>query len=256
MRIIEKLEDWRQWRRSTSFQDKSVGLVPTMGNLHEGHLSLLRRCRSENEITVITIFVNPVQFDDPQDLSTYPRTFAEDVAKAEACGIDFLLSPAPESMYADRYRFRVVESELSRRFCGAHRPGHFDGVLTVVLKLLNLVRPHRAYFGEKDFQQLTLIRDMVASLFLDSEIVACPTVRDWDGLALSSRNSRLTPPQREIASIFPRILSIASSCAEARDQLEAAGFEVDYVEDFDGRRLAAVRIGQVRLIDNLPVSAR
>ena len=253
MRIIDRLDEWRRLRHSEAFRQQSVGLVPTMGNLHAGHLSLLQRCRLENDLAVMTLFVNPVQFDDPHDLSSYPRTFEADVEKAEECGVDFLLTPAPESVYPDGYRFRLTESDLSKRFCGKHRPGHFDGVLTVVLKLLNLVRADRAYFGEKDFQQFLLVRDMARSFFQETEIVPCPIIRDQDGLALSSRNSRLSPEQREIAARFPRILALPGSCEEIKAQLEAAGFGVDYVEEYEGRRLAAVRIGNVRLIDNFPL---
>jgi pantoate--beta-alanine ligase len=253
MRIIDQLDEWRRVRRSEEIGQKSVGLVPTMGNLHAGHRSLLERCRRDNDLVVMTLFVNPVQFDDPRDLSSYPRTFEADVERADEWGVDFLLTPAPESVYPDGYRFRVTESELSKRFCGKHRPGHFDGVLTVVMKLLNLVRADRAYFGEKDFQQFLLVREMARSFFLETEIVPCPIIRDRDGLALSSRNSRLFPEQREIAARFPRILAMPGSCEDIKAQLEAAGFGVDYVEDYEGRRLAAVRIGNVRLIDNFPL---
>jgi pantoate--beta-alanine ligase len=154
-------------------------------------------------------------------------------------------------MYPDGYRFRVTESEFSRELCGAHRPGHFDGVLTVVMKLLNFVAPTRAYFGEKDYQQLTLIREMVSAFFMPYEIVACPTVREADGLAMSSRNVNLSADARARAVAFPAALRSAESASDARARLEREGFEVDYVEDRESRRYGAVRVGGVRLIDNV-----
>jgi pantoate--beta-alanine ligase len=162
-----------------------------------------------------------------------------------------VLSPEFESIYPDRYRYKITESEESRILEGSHRPGHFDGVLTVVMKLFQIVAPTRAYFGEKDFQQLELIRGMAQAFFLNLEIVACPTVREPDGLAMSSRNMRLSATERRLAAEFPRILREAKTEDEAVAQLTAAGLRVDYVEQYKGRRCAAVHLGQVRLIDNL-----
>lgn len=251
--VVCNVSEWLDVRRELDSSQVSIGLVPTMGNLHKGHLSLLERSRCENDVSVLTIFVNPTQFDDPSDLERYPRTLQADLSAAEETGVDYVLLPTFEELYRDHYRYRVSESALSQRFCGSFRPGHFDGVLTVVLKLLNLTRPTRAYFGEKDYQQYLLIRDMAESFFLEMEIVACPIVRDDDGLALSSRNSRLRVDQRRQAALFPALLSSCATCDEAIRALEAKGFEVDYVEDFEGRRLGAVRLGDVRLIDNLPI---
>jgi pantoate--beta-alanine ligase len=231
-------------------QGRSVGFVPTMGALHAGHRSLLERARAENDVVVLSIFVNPSQFDDPADLDRYPRTLDADLGVAAGLA-DHVLVPDPGEMYADGYRYRVSEHGLSARLEGAHRPGHFDGVLTVVLKLLNLVRPHRAYFGEKDRQQLDLVQGMVRSLFLPVEIVPCPTVRDPDGVAMSSRNRRLSPAARSRAAAFPRILRGSPDAGQAAAALGNAGFGVDYVEDQGGVRLAAVRIEDVRLIDNV-----
>jgi pantoate--beta-alanine ligase len=229
---------------------QSVGFVPTMGALHAGHRSLLERARAENDRVVLSIFVNPSQFDDPSDLDRYPRTLDADLGAAAGLA-DHVLAPEPGEMYADGYRYRVSEHGLSSRLEGAHRPGHFDGVLTVVLKLLNLVRPHRAYFGEKDRQQLELVQGMVRALFMPVEIVPCPTLRDPDGVALSSRNTRLSAGARAQAAAFPRILKHAADAAAAAAALAAEGFGVDYVEDHDGVRLAAVRLEDVRLIDNV-----
>jgi pantoate--beta-alanine ligase len=233
----------------------SAGFVPTMGALHDGHLSLMRRARGENAHMWASIFVNPAQFDESADLQSYPRPLEEDLAVLRATGCDLVFLPRADEIYPDDYRYRVIETELSRRYCGAGRPGHFDGVLTVVLKLLMLVRPERAYFGEKDFQQLRLVEGMTKAFFLDTEIVPCPLVRETDGLAMSSRNRLLTSEERGRAPVFHRVL--ARSVEEARPSAAAAaelkqeGFEVEYVADHDGRRLAAVRLGKVRLIDNV-----
>jgi pantoate--beta-alanine ligase len=249
-RVSTRLEDWRAQRSSMEESGLSVGFVPTMGALHAGHRSLLERARAENDRVVLSVFVNPTQFDDPADLKRYPRSLEADLALAEGLA-DHVLVPEPREMYPDDYRYRMTEYTVSNRLEGARRPGHFEGVLTVVLKLLNLVRPHRAYFGEKDRQQLELVQGMVRALFMQVEIVPCPTLRDPDGVALSSRNRRLSPAARERAAAFPRILRQSSDAGAAAAALGAAGFGVDYVEDQDGFRLAAVRLEDVRLIDNV-----
>jgi pantoate--beta-alanine ligase len=249
-RVFTRLGDWGRERAAIERSRLSVGFVPTMGALHGGHRSLLERARAENDRVVLSIFVNPAQFDDPADLKRYPRALAADLEMSDGLA-DFALVPDPAEMYPDDYRYRVTEQALSARMEGAKRPGHFDGVLTVVLKLLNLVRPHRAYFGEKDWQQLQLVQGMVRALFLPVEIVPCPTVRDADGLALSSRNRRLSPGGRAIAAAFPRILRESPGPERAAKDLGEAGFGVDYVEDREGVRLGAVRLEEVRLIDNV-----
>ncbi|HEX4924909.1 MAG TPA: pantoate--beta-alanine ligase [Bdellovibrionales bacterium] len=249
-RVFENLKDWFQHRHE---RRGSLGFVPTMGALHEGHLELVRRARAENAETIVSIFVNPTQFDDPNDLNKYPRTFERDLELLRGEGVDYVLYPKASEMYADQYRFKITENQLSRELCGAHRPGHFDGVLTVVMKLLQIAGADRAYFGEKDFQQYTLVKDMAAAFFLRTQIVGCPTVREEDGLAMSSRNTRLSEGQRQKAAAFPRILSEARGVDEARAQLRAEGFEVDYVEQMMGRRFGAVRLGEVRLIDNIEI---
>ena len=250
MDVIHDLSLWRNRRAGPEFAGRTVGFVPTMGALHRGHGALLERARRENDAVVLSIFVNPTQFNDQQDLANYPRTLAGDLALAEGLA-DWVLVPTANDMYPDAYRYRVTETALSLEYEGAHRPGHFDGVLTVVLKLLNLVAPRRAYFGEKDWQQLQLVRAMAADFFLPVEIVACPTVRDADGLALSSRNRRLSPKARAQAAAFPRILREASDAQTAARRLAEAGFSVDYVADHEGSRLAAIRIEGVRLIDHV-----
>jgi pantoate--beta-alanine ligase len=233
----------------------ATGFVPTLGALHAGHVSLVRRAKAENERAWASIFVNPAQFDDPGDLARYPRTLVADLAMLEDAGCDLVFLPRPEEIYRDEYRYRVTENALSLELEGASRPGHFDGVLTVVLKLLLLVRPERAYFGEKDFQQLRLVEGLVDAFFLDTRIVRCPTVREADGLAMSSRNRRLTAADRARAPALHRILAASlakrQSAADAEAALAREGFDVDYVADLDGRRLAAIRLGGVRLIDNV-----
>lgn len=252
-RVFEDLEAWRGERRELVRTSLTVGFVPTMGALHEGHLSLVRRSRSENDRTMVSIFVNPTQFDDQADLARYPRTTDADLEALRAEGTDFVLLPRAEDLYRDGFRYRVTGGEYARTLEGAHRPGHFDGVLTVVMKLLQIVGPERAYFGEKDWQQLSLVRGMAEAFFLPVTIVACPTVRDTDGLALSSRNNNLRPADRQRAPLFYQSLSSAETSEQAARELTESGFVVDYVEDRDGRRLGAVRIGGVRLIDNLPL---
>ena len=248
MRVFTHLSDWRQAR--AEFANRSVGFVPTMGALHEGHRALFARAREENERVVASVFVNPTQFEDPNDLERYPRNLEADLA-AMSDRVDAVLAPSPEELYPDGYRYRVTEYELSCRWEGAQRPGHFDGVLTVVLKLLNLVKPSRAYFGEKDWQQLELIRGMARALFLPVDVVSCPTVRASDGLALSSRNQRLSPAGRSHAAQFPHLLRTSPTAAEAAAALRSAGFAVDYVDESEGVRLGAVRLENIRLIDNV-----
>ena len=247
-RVLRSLKEFRGARDALS---GSVGFVPTMGALHEGHASLLRRARAENESSILSIFVNPTQFDDPGDLANYPSTLEADLEIAGREGVDLVLVPSAAELYPDGYRYRVLETDLSATLDGPHRPGHFEGVLTVVMRLLQLVRARRAYFGEKDYQQFLLIRGMADAFFLGTEILPCPTVREADGLAMSSRNRRLSPSDRARAALLPRFLRESATPEAARAALLEAGFEVDYVKDVDGRRFVAATIGGVRLIDNL-----
>jgi pantoate--beta-alanine ligase len=255
MRAFETPSVWRSERLAQIRAGRTLGFVPTMGALHEGHLSLVRRSRAENDLTLVSIFVNPTQFDDPLDLARYPRTLDEDLARLRTEGTDFALLPREADLYPDGYRYRITEMDFSKVLEGAYRPGHFDGVLTVVLRLLQIASAERAYFGEKDWQQMMLVRGMAEAFFLSTDIVACPIVREPDGLALSSRNRRLAVADRERAPRFYRALSSARTADEARRDVRAEGFDVDYVEDRDGRRLGAVRLGGIRLIDNVPLEA-
>jgi pantoate--beta-alanine ligase len=256
MNVVEQIADWRAIRAQLS---GSVGFVPTMGALHAGHASLVARSRAENDVTVVSIYVNPTQFDQPGDLAAYPAPLDADLALLRSLGVDYVLLPSYADIYPDGFRFRVDETQLSRELCGAHRANHFTGVLTVVLKLLNLVRPARAYFGEKDYQQFVLVRDMAAAFFLDTDIVPCPIVRESDGLALSSRNVRLDAHARRLAPELYRMLRCAPDDAAAVAALQLQGLAVDYVETRHGRRFGAVRVpttgGSVRLIDNVEVAS-
>jgi len=257
---------------------RRVGVVPTMGAFHEGHTSLMRRAREETDLVVVTLFVNPLQFGDADDLAAYPRDEEQDRRIAQEIGVDLLFAPAAEEMYpAGSPEVSVDPGPLGDRLEGASRPGHFRGVATVVAKLLHAVGPARAYFGEKDAQQLVVIRRAVRDLSFPVEIVACPTVREPDGLALSSRNRRLTPEQREAAGCLFLALSEAAELARAGERdaaklVAAMAREVgatplarlDYAavvddETFDdvreisrpARALVAARFDEVRLIDNL-----
>jgi pantoate--beta-alanine ligase len=249
MKIIRTPHEWRMEHQNMGAA--TVGLVPTMGALHAGHLSLIRKCRSENDITVASIFVNPTQFNNPQDLAVYPRTFDQDCQLLEQEGTDFLFFPDYTAIYPDNFRYQIKETELSTRLCGATRPGHFEGVLTVVMKLLTIIGPTRAYFGEKDYQQYLLIKGMAEAFFLPTQIIPCPLVREASGLALSSRNQLLSETGRRIAPKFHQALASGKPITEILQRLQSDGFVVDYIEEYDGRIYGAVFLEKVRLIDNV-----
>ena len=275
--LRKKLEELRE-------SGASIALVPTMGALHEGHLTLMRVAKQACDHVVASIFVNPTQFGPNEDLDSYPRQLAEDSAMLEAEGVALLWAPDTQQMYPDGFASNISVHGVSEGFCGADRPGHFDGVATVVCKLFNQVQPDMAFFGEKDFQQLAVIRTMARDLDLTrphvSDIIGVPTVREADGLAMSSRNRYLTPAQREVASTLPvqmreaiaRIEDgqhVGRTLAALEDALLGAGFDrVDYADLADPislkkleelgesptRLLVAARIGGTRLIDNMPVN--
>ena len=229
--------------------ERELGLVPTMGAFHDGHLALFRAARAENETVVASLFVNPAQFATGEDLDRYPRDEEHDAALAAEAGVDVLYIPSADEIYPPGFETWIEVERLGSILEGEHRPGHFRGVATVCLKLFNLVRPRRAYFGQKDAQQVAVVRRMVRDLAVPVEIRVVPTVRDADGLALSSRNAYLSPEERERALALPRALA-------ARDRSLLDGLEVDYFEqaDFEPRVLAAaVRVGGTRLIDNVVV---
>ena len=230
-----------------------VGLIPTMGAFHEGHLALIRAARHECDVVVVSLFVNPTQFRPGEDLERYPRDEEGDARTAEAEGVDLLFAPAADEIYPPGFQTWVEVTDLGSTLEGACRPGHFRGVATVCLKLFNIVHPHVAYFGQKDAQQVEVVRRMVRDLELDLEIRVLPTVRDADWLALSSRNALLSPEERRRALALPRALATRDA-ATARTLL--GDLAVDYVEvaPFDPPVLAAaVRVGEIRLIDNVPL---
>lgn len=249
--VINSVKEMLQWRNSLN--QKTVGFVPTMGALHEGHASLLTKSAADNEISVLSIFVNPTQFNQAQDLAKYPRTWDGDLKWASETNTTAVFSPSFEDIYPDNYNFSVHENDYSHMLCGASRPGHFQGVLTVVLKLINLIRPDRVYMGEKDHQQLQLIKEMCRAFFLDTEIVSCPTIRNKSGLALSSRNARLTEAERNHSALIFKALTSSKTPSQAKAILEESGFKIDYLLDVNGRRYIAAFVGDVRLIDNVPL---
>ena len=261
-------------------RQRNIGLVPTMGNLHAGHVSLVRACRESCEVCVVSIFVNPTQFGPNEDFASYPRTLDADLRLLAENGADVVFEPAVEVMYPGGRddHVSVTLPSLAGTLCGAARPGHFDGVATVVAKLFNIVAPERAFFGEKDWQQLTLIRTMARQLDMPLKVVGVPTVREPSGLAMSSRNNYLSDEERERAALINRVLARIKAAIERGDKdyptaeaqgrrvLTEAGFDVDYVVVRDADRLvtpdadtralrilAAAWLGQARLIDNVGV---
>jgi pantoate--beta-alanine ligase len=245
LRTVDELREAREALEGT------VGLVPTMGSFHDGHLALFRAARAENDVVFASLFVNPAQFEEDGDLAAYPRDEARDAELAEKAGIDVLFTPSPDELYPPGFETWVEVERLGSVLEGRWRPGHFRGVATVCLKLFNLVRPNRAYFGQKDAQQTAVVRRLVHDLNVPVAIRVLPTVRDEDGLALSSRNARLTPEERQQARVLPRALATRDP-EQARRLLD--GLSVDYVEiaDFEPKVLAAaVRVGNTRLIDNV-----
>lgn len=285
MKTYERIADLRAALAPARREGKSIGFVPTMGALHAGHLSLLSRARDKNDIVVMSLFVNPTQFNDPSDFKNYPRDAERDKELAAGAGCDVVFAPSREEIYPEGFDTVVTVRGLSDILEGASRPGHFAGVSTVVAKLLNIVQPARAYFGEKDYQQLQLIRRLTADLDIPAEIVACPTVREPDGLAMSSRNVRLSVEEHKAAAVLNRALSQAQNMADAgiREARVLAGaigrmilaeplVDLDYavivdretlreVDRIDGSPIAlvAASFGGVRLIDNrvlVPTSPR
>ena len=277
MKVIHTIKDLQAELSVLKAQGKKVGLVPTMGALHAGHASLVKRSVNENEVTVVSVFVNPTQFNDKNDLVKYPRTLDADCKLLEACGATYTFAPSVEEMYPEPDTRQFSYAPLDTVMEGAFRPGHFNGVCQIVSKLFEAVKPHRAYFGEKDFQQLAIIHEMVRQMQFDLEIVGCPLVREEDGLALSSRNARLSAEERENAlkisqTLFKsRTFAATHTVSETQKFVEdaivaAPGLRLEYFEIVDGNTLQKVGnwdqtsyavgcitvfCGDVRLIDNI-----
>lgn len=279
MRTIHTLKELRAVLQGYRAQDKRIGLVPTMGNLHEGHISLVAKAQEAADVVVTSIFVNPMQFGANEDLDTYPRTLREDQEKLEAAGNNLVFAPSVSEIYPEglAHQTQVVVPGVSEGHCGAGRPGHFEGVATVVTMLFNMVQPDVAVFGEKDFQQLAVIRKLVRDLKLPVEVVGAPTVRDGDGLAKSSRNGYLSAEERSKAATLYQVLTdtahrleqagetdFAALEAAAQERLRSHGFRPEYInivnslslkpataEDRELTILAAAFLGTTRLIDNL-----
>ena len=274
MQVTKTVEETRKQIKQWKKEGKTIGLVPTMGFLHEGHASLIRKCREQNDIVVVSDFVNPTQFGPNEDLEAYPRDFERDSKICESLGADLIFAPSPEDMYHDPHAFVSIDT-LSETLCGKTRPIHFKGVCTVVTKLFHIVAPDRAYFGEKDAQQLAIIRKMVKDLNFDIEIVGCPIVREEDGLAKSSRNTYLNDKERQAALCLSRAVKTGKEViytgADAKEVLnpmkaiiEAEPLaRIDYVMMVDALTMQpiekadrdvlvamAVYIGKTRLIDN------
>lgn len=249
MKIFNSINKWSDFRNSITGNQR-IGFIPTMGALHKGHISLIEKSIDENQITIVSIFINPTQFNDPNDLKNYPRNEKNDLNMLSTLNVNYLLLPSDKEMYEHDYNYKITEKDLSLKMEGLERIGHFDGVLTVVMKLFNIVNPTSAYFGEKDYQQLRLIKNMAESFFMRIKIRPCKTIRSEDGLALSSRNSLLTSEERLIAPKFYDALKSKKSISEIKKRLNNYGFKVEYIEVYDERIFGAVKIGNVRLIDN------
>jgi pantoate--beta-alanine ligase len=281
MEIIRVPRIMRDTSRGYSLHVRTIGFVPTMGALHEGHLSLVRRAKQENDVTVVSIFVNPIQFGPSEDFKKYPRDIDGDTEKLKIEGVDIIFMPEISSMYPEGFFTHVEVEKISERLCGAFRPGHFRGVATVVTKLLNIVKPTRAYFGQKDFQQTVIVKQVVKDLDMDVDIVVCPTIRERDGIAMSSRNAYLNEKQREAATVIYKCLIEAVGLINSgimnaayikkgmQDRLlrepEVSG--IDYAGVYDPGALnelseiegdallaLAVKISDTRLIDNMLIN--
>lgn len=281
MQTVSNILSLRELRRNWQLSGQRIAFVPTMGNLHAGHLSLVKKAKANADIVVVSIFVNPLQFGAEEDLDNYPRTLAEDSEQLAALGVDVLFTPTVSDIYPrglEQQTFVEVPG-ISYMICGASRPGHFRGVATIVSKLFNMVQPNIAFFGEKDYQQLQVIKAMVTDLSMNVEVVGVPTMRHADGLAMSSRNGYLTDVERAIAPAIARVLNHIKAqiesgnrhfkqlISEGNDELKEAGFKPDYIEireaftlqaaSFEDKELvilAAAFLGKTRLIDNLQVS--
>ncbi|MBC5994205.1 pantoate--beta-alanine ligase [Pontibacter cellulosilyticus] len=280
MEVIKQVSTIREKMQSLRCSGKRIGFVPTMGALHEGHLQLLRASSRENDVTVCSIFVNPTQFNNPEDYKLYPRTSEQDIALLQSVNCDYLFLPDAQEVYTQQTLLQFSFGALEAVMEGEHRPGHFNGVATIVSKLFHYITPHRAYFGQKDLQQVAIVRQLVQALSFDLELVCYPTVREESGLAMSSRNERLNPEQREVAANLYKALQMAASMLPEKpiqsikqevadylqsiNQIELEYFEIadpatlqpvkDVKQDQEMALCIAAQVGPVRLIDNILVN--
>lgn len=256
MKVLKTHHDVTCWKKKLQ-QEKShaghLGFVPTMGGLHEGHLSLVRKSMQENPFTIVSIFLNPTQFNNKADLKSYPGKLQNDLKQLNEIKTNAVFIPSYSDIYPDHYKYIMAENQLSKTLCGKSRKGHFNGVLTIALKLIHIISPHKIYFGEKDYQQLELVKGMIDALFLQVQVVACPTVREASGLAFSSRNQRLSPEGKKHAAEFFKALKSHPTTKEVTKNLEQKNFKIDYIEEREGRRYGAVFYEGVRLIDNVKI---
>ncbi|MCP4474383.1 MAG: pantoate--beta-alanine ligase [Gammaproteobacteria bacterium] len=253
MNIIQNLDEWQAIRESIPNSD-SIGFVPTMGCLHQGHASLIKQSTADNALTIVSLFVNPTQFNNNSDFQNYPITFDSDCELANRYGADYLLVPDKQAMYPDGNKIGFsINHEFAKILEGEYRNNHFNGVLTVVMKLLNLVRPQQLYLGEKDYQQYVLLDHMVKNYFIPTRVIMCPTIRDASGLALSSRNQRLSEKEQHLARQFAQLLHqcSASSLEQTKQAMIDLGIQPEYLEVHNDRLFAAAYIKDVRLIDNI-----
>ena len=279
MRTSDSVKDVRAFIKEARLNAQTVGLVPTMGFLHEGHLSLIETAKKENDFVVVSIFVNPTQFGPNEDFASYPRNFERDKALCESKGTDLVFYPTPEIMYPENFSTYINVENLTEGLCGASRPGHFKGVATVVAKLFNIVQPDRAYFGQKDAQQVAVLKQMTKDLNFDIDIVSCPIIREADGLALSSRNTYLVGDERKAALVLSKSLNLAKKMIEGGEKSSETIYKaieklissepsakIEYIEILNSETLKAVkelsgyilialavRIGKPRLIDNMRI---
>jgi pantoate--beta-alanine ligase len=280
MILIENIPELRQYLHKNRTEGRSIGFVPTMGCLHQGHCALIKRSAMENDITVLSIFLNPTQFSCREDFARYPKCWEADTAEAEEAGTTVVFAPKENQLYPSGFQTYVDVRELAKPLCGESRPGHFVGMATIVLKLFNIVQPNRAYFGQKDYQQVCIVKQMIRDLDLEIDVISCPTVREESGLACSSRNTRLSADEKNRASSIYRLLLAAEEAVSIGTTdttmlhrlicrgLKHVGMEVEYVEIVNANTLlpvkkivndtliaVAVFIGTTRLIDNVLISA-
>jgi pantoate--beta-alanine ligase len=252
LQVIDSVHKWKLIR--ASLKDKTIGFVATMGCLHTGHKKLITESLSNNNITVVSLFINPHQFNNSSDLSSYPITIDEDLNLLRELKVDYVLTPTQKMLYPDNYKFKIVENNIANTLEGKARPGFFEGVLTVVLKLLLLVNPNIAYFGEKDFEQYELIKNLAQAFLLDCKIEMISTARETSGLAYSSRNKRLTHQEKKLAANIYYYLKHEPNQHKLKLSLEKKGFQVEYIQERQKRRFIAARINNIRLIDNIKLT--